>query len=171
MKWTSNEIAILGMATTVLVAILSALAAYLASKRDERRTLYSEAVQSIVGWKEMVYRVRRRTDEQTSDLVAAFHDYQDKLSYFQAWIAGESKYMSRSYARLVRDIKSKTEPLIREAWEQPVRPVPGHALATDEHPDISLATDAFAADLRSHLSPLPWRKLAVGWRNRDGETK
>jgi hypothetical protein len=168
MKWTSNEIAILGMATTVVVAVLSALAAYLASKRDRRRALYSEAVQVIVGWKEMLYRVRRRSDDKTGSLVDAFHELQDKLSYCQAWIGGESKYMSRSYARLVRDIKGATEKLIWEAWDEPVRPEPGNALLKDSHPDISAFVDAFATDMRSHLSPMPWRKVAVAYRNRKG---
>jgi len=169
MKWTSNEIAILGMTTTVVVALLSALAAYLASKRDRRRILYSEAIQAIVSWKEMLYRVRRRTDDQTGQLVAGFHELQDKLSYYQAWIGGESKYMDRSYARLVRGIKGETEALIRNAWDDPIRPAPGKALDGDGHPDISTYTDAFAADLRSHLSPLPWRRIAVAYRNRYGQ--
>ena len=168
MKWTSNEIAILGMATTVVVALLSALAAYLASKRDRRRSLYSEAVQVIVGWKEMLYRVRRRSDDQTRDLVNSFHDLQDKLSYYQAWIAGESKYMSRSYAKLVKGIKGKTETLIEKAWQAPGQPDPGKTPKVEEHPDMSEYVDAFSADLRSHLSPWPWRKVAVAWRNRKG---
>jgi hypothetical protein len=169
MRWTVGEIAILGMATTVVVALFSALAAYLAAKRDSRRSLYSEAVQVIVSWKEMLYRIRRRTDSQVPDLVSAFHDKQEKLSYYEAWIGGESKYMSRSFRRLVRGIKEKIEPLILEAWDAPVRPAPGKALKGDAHPDISHLVDAFTADLRSHLSPLPWRKIAVAYRNRQGQ--
>jgi len=166
MKWTSSEIAILGMATTLVVALLSVLAAYLASKRDRRRSLYSEAVQVIVGWKEMLYRVRRRSDDQVRDLVTSFHDLQDKLSYHQAWIAAESKYMSRSYARLVQGIKGETEALIAKAWDEQPRPTPGKAVAEDGHPEVSGYVEEFSADVRSHLSPLPWRKIAVAWRNR-----
>ena len=168
MRWTGNEIALIGTAATVVVAILSALAAYLASKRDRRRTLYSEAVQVIVGWKEMLYRVRRRDEEETRELVNAFHDMQEKLAYYQAWIAGDSQYMSRSYARLVRDIKSQTEALIEKAWVEPVMATPGGSLTGQDHPDITSFVDMFAADVRSHLSPQPWRKIAVAWRNRDG---
>lgn len=165
MKWTSNEIAVLGMATTLVVTLLSALAAYLASKRDRRRSLYSEAVQAIVGWKEMLYRVRRRSDDQTSEVVKSYHELQDKLSFYQAWIGAESKYMSRSYARLVRGVKGETEVLINKAWQEPGRPTPGASAADDEHPDIISYVESFSADLRSHLSPLPWRKLAVAFRN------
>jgi hypothetical protein len=171
MKWTSNEVAVLGMATTVVVALLSALAAYLAAKRDSRRSLYSEAVQVIVSWKEMLYRVRRRSDDQTRDLINSFHGLQDKLAYYQAWISGESKYMSRSYARLVQGVKGETEALIAKAWQEPGRSTPGEGPDDQHHPDISRLVDAFAMDLRSHLSPLPWRKLAVAYRNRESVTR
>jgi hypothetical protein len=170
MKWTSNEIAILGITTTVVVALLSALAAYLASKRERRRVLYSEAAQAILSWKEMLYRVRRRSDDQARDLISTFHDLQDKLTFYEAWIGSESKYMSRSYKRLVKAIKSKTESLIRDAWKQPTRKVPGDALPSDQHPDLSADVDSFLQDVRSHLSPLFWRKGALAYRNRRGRT-
>lgn len=165
MRWTSSEIAILGMATTVVVAILSALAAYLAAKRDRRRTLYSEAVQAIAGWKEMLYRVRRRQTDDAPELVAQFHELQDKLAFCEAWVGSESKYMARSYRRLVREVKGATESLIQEAWEKPPRS-PG--VAETEFgpvPDLTSSIDRFLADVRSHLSPLPWRKLAIASRN------
>jgi hypothetical protein len=167
MKWTSTEIAILGMAATVVVALLSGLIAYLASKRERRRVLYSEAVQAILGWREMLYRVRRRSDDQTRDLISAFHDLQEKLSYHEAWIGSESKYMSRSYARLTHAVKSQTESLIRSAWKESTRDAPGDALPTDGHPDVTASVDAFLKDVRSHLSPFFWRKIAIAWRNRE----
>ena len=73
------------------MAILSALAAYLASKRDRQRTLYTEAVQAILGWKKMHYRVRRRTKRNEPSLVGSFNEPQDDLSYYQAWIVADSK--------------------------------------------------------------------------------
>lgn len=166
MKWTDNEIAILGMATTVVVALLSALTAYLASKRERRRILYGEAVQAILGWKEMLYRVRRRNDDEARALISTFHDLQDKLTYYEAWIGSESKYISHSYRRLVKAVKSKTESPIRDAWKQPIRDIPGDALPTDEHPDVAAEVESFLMDVRSHLSPLFWRKLALACRNR-----
>jgi hypothetical protein len=165
MKWTSNEIAILGVTATLLVALLSALAAYLSSKRERRRILYSEAVQAILGWKEMLYRVRRRQKDQEPDLVEGFHDLQDKLTYYQAWIGSESKYMSRSYARLVSSVKGATEGLITEAWNSPLRVPPGNAEPGDVNPNIEPLIDRFLVDVRSHLSPFVWRKSAVAFRN------
>jgi hypothetical protein len=166
MRWTSSEIAILGMATTVVVALLSALTAYLASKRERRRVLYSEAVQAIVSWKEMLYRIRRRGEGQDREIIASFHELQDKLSYYEAWIGSESKYMSRSYTRLVSAVKAATIKLIQVAWAEPLRATPGSAVASDVHPDVQKPVDSFLRDVRGHLSPMPGRKIAVAMRNR-----
>jgi hypothetical protein len=152
---------------TLIVAITSLLAAYLASKRERRRTLYSEAVRSVLGWNEMVYRVRRRAPGQERELIERFHDLQDQLAFYRAWIGSESSIMKRSYDRLVTGVKTKTEPLITSAWSADVRAVPGNALPEDEHPELSDLTDSFLRDVRSHLSPWPWRKLSVRWRNRE----
>lgn len=151
---------------TVTVAVFSLLAAYMANKRDRRRTLYSEAIRTAVGWKEMVYRVRRRTAGQEQELINQFHELQDRLAYYQSWVGSESAAMKRSYDTFVGSVKGCTEQLIRAAWEEPIRPVPGNARTSDEHPDLSDLTDTFLTDVRSHLSPWPWRKAAVRWRNR-----
>jgi predicted metal-dependent hydrolase len=165
-RWSSSEIALVGSAVTVVVALLSALTAYLAAKRERRRVLFSEAVQAIIGWKEMLYRVRRRGSDQTRELVQSFHALQDKLSYYEAWIGSESKFMSRSYSRLVRTVKSSTMPLIQNAWDRPVRPEPGNATDEDIHPNLDNAVDGFLRDVRSHLSPVFIRKFALAYRNR-----
>ncbi len=151
---------------TLTVAILSVLAAYLASKRDRRRALYSEAFRAAVSWKEMLYRVRRRAAGQEHELIERFHDLQDQLSYYQAWVGSDSAVMQLSYDHLVREVKVRTEDLITAAWGDPMRPAPGTATADDSHPDLSDLTASFLADVRSHLSPWPWRKIAVRWRNR-----
>jgi len=169
MEWTSSEIAILGMTVAVIVALLSALTAYLASKRERRRVLYSEAVQAIVGWKEMLYRVRRRGSDQSRELITSFHDLQDKLSYYEAWIGSESKYMSRSYSLLTGAVKAITMPLIQQAWTEPIRLEPGGATKDDVHPNIDLPVRNFLTDVRSHLSPFFWRKIALIYRNTKGK--
>jgi hypothetical protein len=153
-------------ATAVTVACLSALAAYLAGKRERRRALYSEAVKAAVAWEEMLFRVRRRSEGQERELVERFHDLQDDLTYHQAWVGSESKYIKRSYDKLIADVKSGTAELITKAWEQPLRPAPGNAFPGEEVPNVAPSVDVFLCDVRSHLSPWFWRKLAVAWRNR-----
>jgi hypothetical protein len=153
-------------ATAVIVAILAALAAYMAAKREQRRTLYSEAIKVAVGWEEMLYRVRRRREGQEQELIERFHDLQDNLTYHRAWVGTDSMYMKRSYDALTLAVKAATADPIKEAWADGVRPLPGHALASDTFPDVDAELDRFLADVRSHLSPMPWRKLASAARNR-----
>jgi hypothetical protein len=167
MKWTSNEIALVSVSGTVAIAVFAAWTTYMATKRERRRVLYGQAVQAIVAWGEMLYRVRRREAGRERDLIDMFHDLQDKLAYHEAWIGSESKYMSRSYKRLVSSVKSATETLITKAWADEVRPVPGNAVVGDEHPNHSTAVDAFLRDVRAHLSPIVSRRLWMAYRNRE----
>ena len=153
-------------AASIAVGVIGALAAYFAVKRDRRRVLYSEATKAAVAWEEMLYRVRRRQSGDEASLVAQFHELQDQLTYYASWIASESKYMARSYGKLVEGTKSTTNPLISRAWKEPIRALPGDATSEDKHPDLSRFTEAFLADVRSHLSPIFPRKIAVAWRNR-----
>lgn len=169
MKWTSAEIAILGFGTTLLIAVLSALIGYFSSKRERQRKLYSEAIQAVLSWKEMLYRVRRRTEGQEGELVKQFHLLQDNLSFYEAWIGVDSKYMSRSYSKLVEGVKSEVLPLIRKAWDEPIRSSPGNATDTDVHPEVRPIVVSFLADVRSHLSPNIFRKIAVQIRNTEQE--
>lgn len=168
---TETDILVAGIAAaaTVVVGLLAALAAYLANKRENRRQLYSQAVKAAVAWDEMLYRVRRRASEEERDLVNRFHEVQSQISYYCAWVGSESKYMKRSYDRLVREVKAATQDLITTAWGEAVRPIPGNALTGEAHPNISPFVEAFLKDVRSQLSPWFWRKLAVRWRNREGQ--
>jgi len=164
---TTGELAIGSGAITIVVAVLGALAAYFASQRERRRLLYGDAVAAISSWVEMLYRVRRRSKGQFGELDSMFHDRQEKILYYEAWIGSESKYLARSYRRLVSSVKAATAEPIREAWDAEIRPVPRNAEKDDLHPDISRDVDEFLADLRSHLSPFFPRKLALAWRNRE----
>lgn len=163
-------IAVIGASATILVALFGVLAAYLSVRRDRRRALYGEATRAAVAWNEQLYRVRRRRAGDEASLIEHFHQIQDDLAHYQAWIGSESRLMKRSYDRLVLGSKSATQSLINEAWEQPIRPLPGNACSSDEHPHLDDLAAAFLRDVRSHLSPQPWRKLAVAWRNREKAT-
>ena len=158
-------VALIGASATVIVAVAGGLAAYLANKRQQRRLLYSEAIKAAVGWKEMLYRVRRREKGLERELINKFHDLQDQISYYQAWIGSESEHMQRSYDRLVSGVKARTEDLITAAWNEKIRPVPGNARPDDEHPNLSDLTDSFLVDVRDHLSPWWWRRRRVRKRN------
>lgn len=159
-------VAIIAGSVSVTVAVIGALAAYFAGKRQQRRATYSEAVRAATAWTELLYRVRRRRRGEGPAIIELFHLAQESLAYYQAWVGAESKYMARSYKRLVKAVKDETETAIRQAWRDVIRPMPGDAEPADHHPDIDEAVGAFLKDVRSHLSPWPWRKLAMVWRNR-----
>ncbi|NNN09560.1 MAG: hypothetical protein HKL85_10265 [Acidimicrobiaceae bacterium] len=162
MNLTSTEVAL----ASVAVAATSGLAAYLAVKRDRRRALYGRAVQEILKWNEMLFRVRRRDPSEDRELIHVFHDLQENLSYYQAWIASESKYLDRSYSRLVKSLKDDCKEPIQAAWAQ-VRPIPGAPLEDDVNPDPQEHVASFMKDVRSHLSPWFWRRIALAYRNRE----
>jgi hypothetical protein len=152
-------------ATAVIVAVLAALTAYMAAKREQRRALYSEAIKVAVSWEEMLFRVRRRCDGQEQELIERFHTLQDELTYHRAWVGTDSRYMKRSYDALTVAVKTATAEPIKQAWADRVRPVPGNALGSDTFPNVEEQLERFLTDVRSHLSPLAWRKLAVIKRN------
>lgn len=148
-------------ATAVIVAVLAAFAAYSAAKREQRRALYSEAIKVAVGWEEMLFRVRRRREGQEQELIERFHELQDELTYHRAWVGTDSKYMKRSYDKLAQAVKSAMGDPVKQAWADGIRPLPGDALPSDTFPRVDAEVDRFLADVRSHLSPMPWRKLIV----------
>jgi hypothetical protein len=152
---------------TVTAAIIAAVAAYFASRRERRRVLYSEAFKAALGWQEMLYRVRRRTLDNQSETVAMFHELQERITYYEGWIGSESKFMARSFRRLVRAVKDGTETQITKAWGEPIRAIPGNATPDDDHPRFVTESEAFLKDVRGYLSPWQFRKLWVVGRNKD----
>jgi hypothetical protein len=158
-------------AAAVAVVALTALSAYLAAKRERRRRLYGDSFRAACAWCEMLYRIRRRSAEGGSEylLVYRFHDLQEDLDFYVGWIGSESKYMQRSYEQLVQAVKTATREPISRAWSGPIRPPCEGTLKDDDHPDLVAAKNRFLADVRSHLSPWPWRKIAVALRNRPAD--
>ncbi|WP_338773068.1 hypothetical protein V7968_16460 [Nocardia vulneris] len=154
--------------SAVIVAVLSASFSRASAQRDRRRQMYGEAFRAALEWREMLYRVRRRdnTEEGERAVIDKFHDLQERLDYYEGWIGSESKYMRRSYQKLIREAKSVTRDYIRDAWDNPGRR--GNANANDEHPMISInVQDRFLRDVRHHLSLQPWRWPLVAVRNRE----
>lgn len=156
----------------VLLAALRALALVVSGAQERRRELYSEAYKAAMAWREMVYRVRRRTDgdEAARALIDRFHELQERIDFYEGWIASESRAMGRSFCRLVKAIKTKTEAPLRVAWEELDRRMPAQGVRDDDdHPDVRQERDAFLTDVRQHLSLLLYPKVAVAWRNRKGQ--
>ena len=151
------------------VALLGARLTFLAGRRDRRRQAYGEATKAATVWVELLYRVRRRADnsDDARKIIHRFHDAQEALLFHQGWIGSESRFLARSYDRLVKAVKSATEPATREAWRADLRPVPGDAASDDAHPDVSAAMHAWLKDVRAHMGVRPVAKIGFWWRNRD----
>ncbi|MBI5336168.1 MAG: hypothetical protein HZB45_00625 [Mycolicibacterium rufum] len=156
----------IALVSALLVAVLSAFIARVFVGRDRRRQMYGEAFRVALEWREMVYRVRRRDNSKEHDrvLIDHFHDLQERLDYYEGWIGSESRYMRRSFKRLVRSVKNATMADLQAAWD--TRGRPGNAHPNDHHPAApQSAMNDFLRDVRSHLSLQPWRWIAVWWRN------
>lgn len=167
MSSTEQALVVAGIAAgaSIAAALIAAAAAYFATIRDRRRVLYGEAFKSALGWVEMLYRVRRRSGVDDAAINERFHALQESLTYYDGWIASESLFMARSYRRLVKAVKTETEPLIQQAWE--TKPDVKAVGAVAEDPSFRSQSDVFMKDVRSYLSPLQFRKIAVVWRNRE----
>jgi hypothetical protein len=159
--------AVIAAAGATVVALITATAAFFASKRDRRRQLYGEAYRAAMAWREMLYRVRRRQADKTSELIDRSHDIQEQIYYYTGWIGSESKLLQRSYIRLVQKVKSETKGPLQVAWEtQPPEGVHWRSLEAETHPNVELAADQFLRDVRNHLSAWQVPKLLLVWRNR-----
>lgn len=158
----------IALVSALLVAVLSAFIARVLVGRDRRRQMYGEAFRVALEWREMVYRVRREDNSTEHDraLVDRFHELQERHDYYEGWIGSESRYMRRSFKRLISAVKDETKDNLQEAWK--TKGKLGNADPNDHHPTIPRsATDGYLRDVRSHLSLQPWRWIAMWCRNKE----
>lgn len=154
--------------SALVVALLSAFIARVYVGRDRRRQMYGEAFRAALEWREMVYRVRRRSNTKDGgrEVIDKFHELQERLDFYEGWIGSESKYMRRSFELLVKAAKDATQADIQAAWEKPGKK--SNADPEDHHPTIDQAVvNGYLRDVRGHLSLQPGRWIAVAWRNRE----
>lgn len=156
-------------------AVLAALLThYLGQNERElanRRQLYAEALQSALGWREMLYRVRRRQKGKDDEKVITqqFHSLQEKIDYYDGLIWSYSKSLSKSYRSLVTEIKRTTEPLLREAWkDNPISPQTYDPTAS-KNPKFKKELDSFMEDVIRQVKPRYHilAKINLWWNNRD----
>lgn len=116
--WFEVAIASLPVAGAIVVAFVPRWA----EVRERRRTRYAEAVQALVAWAEVPYRVARRLDddpETLADLVTLGHDLQQELAFHQAWVSTESKAVGQLYGDVANAMRSAVGPAIQAAWTKP----------------------------------------------------
>src|SRR5829696_3370452 len=87
---------------------------------DRRRTLHGEAYQAVLEWCEGVWRVRRRPKDGSGDdeLVKHFHAMQEKIAYYEGWLALEDPELGRAFRTFLDGVMEECRPLIQEAWDK-----------------------------------------------------
>ena len=156
---------LIGLTATLAAAVIAAAVAIGQAGRARRRNLYSDAYRSAMAWREMVYRVRRRSAGQEPELIAHFHEIQEQIHYHEGWIGTESPALAASYCTLVKTVRDVCAAPIREAWKAAPRDFANQTEPADVHPDVASAANAFLRDAREHLSPWPWVRWRVDRRN------
>ena len=107
----------------------------------------------------MLYKIRRRTTDKRllpEDELAIrneMHEVQKKTDYYIGILNTESAWLGDSYARLVRDIRTATENLFREAWKEKPKGV-GAELKGAKPPQLGDARERFIKDARRYFNPL-----------------
>jgi hypothetical protein len=168
----SSQLAPVGTLTAALVA--AAVALYLNARgrknaeRDRRRTLYSEAYRVALEWCEGIYRVRRRPQDGSgdTDLVRHFHEMQERIAYYEGWLAMESPQLGRAYKRFLREVMDEARPLIQDAWSHLGCPPTGQTNPDDQAPALNEAKGRFLLDVREHLSRWFWVRGRLRKRER-----
>jgi hypothetical protein len=112
-----------------------------------------------MAWTELVYRVRRRTEEGQGELLERLHRLQEEIAYYQGWLTTEAPQLGASYERLVEHVRVEVRPLLREAWSQPVRPPWEGTPEGEREPDVREASMRYLRDVRQHLSPWCWVRI------------
>ena len=153
---------VIGAAITAVLAAAAAI--YLNSvgrkreERNRRRDLYSDAYRAALAWCEGVYRIRRRAADGSTDreLVEHFHELQERIAYFEGWLAMEAPELGRSYCAFLDRVMSEARPLLQQAWNHPGRHPSEAAPPDEQHPRLDDAKQAFLTDVRDHLSRWWW---------------
>jgi len=115
------------LSATFLAAIVSALTTVTLAARKTReeekariRAAYAEAFESVAAYKELPYAIRRRGNDDPAGERARLSEegrhIQRKLSYYRAWIRGESAEVGDAYEQLVRQLRATAGVACHNAW-------------------------------------------------------
>jgi hypothetical protein len=146
--------------------IAAAVAIYVSvvgRKREDqqrRRDLYSEAYRLALEWCEAIYRVRRRPPDGSQDreLVEHFHKLQERIAYYEGWLAIENEKLGAAYRTFLNRVLLECRPLIQDAWSKPGRDPTDTRPADEATPKVQQAKEDFLAEVRLHLAS-GWARL------------
>ena len=160
-------------ATTGAMSLLAWVLNSAWSGRQERvsrqREEFSKAFVAYVAYKEFPYVVRRRRADnpevERNRISSELTDVQKQLAYYSAWLATESRLVSRAYARLLEALRAVAGSQMREAWRSP----PTNSDEGMNMPDLGLSLlepyeEEYLTTVADHLSVIPaWTHRRARW--------
>lgn len=151
-------VAVLGLLSSTLVFALAQRAA----AHDRQRAEYAKALSLINQWTEMPYRVHRRNrDEPDEPLVERYHELQEGIEFYSAWIAVESEPIYAAYQALLTETRRQVTPHSQNAWE--ASPPESMNIGPPYRVDIEKVRADYIESVRSHFAWYGWkRKLRFG---------
>ena len=117
---TSMWAAGIAATTTIAAVLIGSFTTQMGGSQNRRRSTYGDALRTVVAWTEMPHRLRRRGADHGAELIDRFHTLQEDLAYHQGRIGSESKFVERSFTRLMAAAKEATRGPIDRAWADPV---------------------------------------------------
>lgn len=154
-------IASVGVFGSVLVFILGRRA----EVHDRQRQQYARALSLVFKWQEMPYRILRRDRRQADQpLVDRFHDLQEEVAFYDAWIAVESDIISDAYRTLIKSVKSQAMPYLNDAWES--EPPESQNVGNRYPLDVDQQKARFVKQVRQHFRLYGLARLVSGWGRR-----
>ena len=152
--------AAIGGAASLLALAINAIISGWRNRIARQRQEFSKAFAACVAYEEFPYIVRRRRNNAPQDervrISSEFSIIQRELAYYSAWLATESKNVSRAYENLVAQLREIAGAKIREAWVTP----PIDSDSDMNMPDLGLSAlkplkEAYLLEVAYHLSGVP----------------
>jgi hypothetical protein len=158
--YSAVTVATIGGAISLLALAINA---FISGRRDRlgrQRQEFSKAFSACVAYEEFPYVVRRRrNDAPQSERIRISSDLsmiQRELAYYSAWLATESRDVSKAYEALVAKLREVAGVKIREAWLT----APIDSDNDMNMPDLGLSVlkplkEAYLLEVNLHLSLIP----------------
>jgi hypothetical protein len=157
----ANLIGLVAIVASAFGALIIFAASQLAATRDRQREEYAKALQTVVKWTEMPYRIRRRnaSDQVTiSRLVEVMHELQEEIAFHDAWLSVEAPEVAVAYRTLVSTVKAQCGDHLRNAWEAEHSPPIPMNIGNCYPVEYSQEREAYIKAVRYHLQWLGARR-------------
>jgi hypothetical protein len=141
-----------------------------ASARERQREEYAKALQAIVKWTEMPFRIRRRLKNDADTrlkLAAQLHDLHEEIAFHDAWLSVEAPRIAAAYRAMDKKVRAQTRNYFKDAWDAKVSENDSMNLGGINYPvEYECERQNYLYEVRVHLLWVgAWEKI-VGRRLR-----